>query len=166
MTDIDLDAALAVAVDAAKSAGALIAGAWGSRAKNVVAKSSHVDLVTETDKKCEQVIRDALLAAYPGHKFIGEEEAAEAGGAVHLTDDPTWMVRARPGVGVDQGLAAMLATDRRRAPWPQVRGGACDARLPAAGARRARPLCSVVRVAARALRTLPPKPRPHAPSNA
>ena len=96
MSGIDLDAALQVAVEAARAAGAEIAHAWGSRAKGVVAKSSHVDLVTETDKKCEQVIRERLMAAYADHKFIGEEEAAEAGGRVDLTDAPTWMVRATP----------------------------------------------------------------------
>ncbi|GBF89321.1 inositol monophosphatase [Raphidocelis subcapitata] len=92
--DLDLDAALAAAVAAARAAGALIAAAWGDGAadKGVVVKSSHVDLVTETDKAAEAAIREALLAAFPGHAFVGEEEAAEAGGAVVLTDGPTWMV--------------------------------------------------------------------------
>ncbi|KAI8466511.1 MAG: 3.1.2 inositol monophosphatase [Monoraphidium minutum] len=92
MSGVDLDAALAAAVDAARAAGALIAAAWGDRTKATVEKGSHVDLVTETDKKCEEVIRARLLAAFPAHRFIGEEEAAEAGGAVTLTDEPTWMV--------------------------------------------------------------------------
>lgn len=95
----DLDAALDAAVAAARAAGALVAAAWGSggaAGKGVVAKSSHVDLVTETDKAAEAAIREALLAAFPAHAFVGEEEAAEAGGAVELTDGPTWMVRPRP----------------------------------------------------------------------
>jgi fructose-1,6-bisphosphatase/inositol monophosphatase family enzyme len=88
---VDLPAALEVAVAAARAAGAVIADAW-CKSKDVVAKSSHVDLVTETDKACEAAIRAALLGAFPDHKFIGEEEAAEAGGDVVLTDAPTWMV--------------------------------------------------------------------------
>jgi 3'-phosphoadenosine 5'-phosphosulfate (PAPS) 3'-phosphatase len=102
---LDLDAALAAAVSAARAAGALIAAAWGG-AQSAVTKSSHVDLVTETDKKCEDVIRTALLGAFPGHRFVGEEEAAEAGGDVVLTDEPTWMVRRRGGLVVSQLLAA------------------------------------------------------------
>lgn len=47
---------------------------------------------TETDKACEDAIRNILLATFPDHAFIGEEEAAEAGGAVSLGDGPTWMV--------------------------------------------------------------------------
>ena len=49
---------------------------------------------TETDKKAEEAIRAILAEAFPSFKFIGEEEAAEAGGAVAITDAPTWMVRA------------------------------------------------------------------------
>ena len=51
-----------------------------------------MDLVTETDKNCEELIRKTLLAAYPSHAFIGEEGSAEKGGIPELTDAPTWMV--------------------------------------------------------------------------
>ncbi|KAL2253334.1 UNVERIFIED_CONTAM: Inositol monophosphatase 3 [Sesamum indicum] len=50
-----------------------------------------VDLVTETDKKCEEVIFDFLKLQYPDHKLIGEETAA-ACGTIELTDEPTWIV--------------------------------------------------------------------------
>ena len=52
-----------------------------------------VDLVTETDKACEQIIYTALHRAYPGHRFIGEEGSSAQGFTDVLTDEPTWMVR-------------------------------------------------------------------------
>ncbi|XP_073273910.1 inositol-phosphate phosphatase-like isoform X2 [Primulina huaijiensis] len=63
---------LAKAVDAAKIAG-------------------EVDLVTETDKKCEDLIFYHLKQQFPEHKFVGEETTA-ACGATELTEEPTWIV--------------------------------------------------------------------------
>ncbi|XP_071920481.1 inositol monophosphatase 3-like isoform X4 [Coffea arabica] len=63
---------LSVAVDAAKKAG-------------------EVDLVTETDKACEDLIFNHLKQHFPSHKFIGEETTA-ACGVTELTDEPTWIV--------------------------------------------------------------------------
>lgn len=54
--------------------------------------SGAVDLVTETDKACEQLIYTALHRAYPAHKFIGEEGSSAQGFTDVLTDEPTWMV--------------------------------------------------------------------------
>jgi fructose-1,6-bisphosphatase/inositol monophosphatase family enzyme len=34
------------------------------------------DLVTETDKKCEELVLSRIQAAFPDHKFIGEEGSA------------------------------------------------------------------------------------------
>ncbi|KAL0321083.1 UNVERIFIED_CONTAM: Inositol monophosphatase [Sesamum radiatum] len=80
---------LATAVDAAKSAGEIIRSAF-YQTKQVEHKGE-VDLVTETDKKCEEVIFDFLKLQYPEHKLIGEETAA-ACGTIELTDEPTWIV--------------------------------------------------------------------------
>ncbi|XP_051134004.1 inositol monophosphatase-like isoform X1 [Andrographis paniculata] len=80
---------LAKALDAAKSAGEIIRS--GFYESKVVHHKGEVDLVTETDKKCEQLIFDFLKQQYPNHKFIGEETSA-ACGTEELTDDPTWIV--------------------------------------------------------------------------
>ncbi|KAM0937553.1 putative phosphoric monoester hydrolase [Dioscorea sansibarensis] len=90
MDDIDsLAEFLAVAVDAAKSAGEVVRQGFYQK-KNVEHKGQ-VDLVTETDKACERLIFDHLKKHYPEHKFIGEETSA-AYGTAELTDDPTWIV--------------------------------------------------------------------------
>lgn len=50
-----------------------------------------VDLVTETDKACEDLIFNHLKQHFPSHKFIGEETTAACGN-FELTDEPTWIV--------------------------------------------------------------------------
>lgn len=80
---------LASAVDAAKKAGQLIRKGF-YEIKHVEHKGQ-VDLVTETDKACEDLIFSHLKQLYPTHKFIGEETTA-ACGVTELTDDPTWIV--------------------------------------------------------------------------
>uniref|UniRef100_A0A2N9F1N8 Inositol-1-monophosphatase n=1 Tax=Fagus sylvatica TaxID=28930 RepID=A0A2N9F1N8_FAGSY len=80
---------LASAVDAAKRAGEIIRKGF-YETKHVEHKGQ-VDLVTETDKACEDLIFNHLKQLYPTHKFIGEETTALCG-AVELTDEPTWIV--------------------------------------------------------------------------
>ncbi|GMI93260.1 L-galactose 1-phosphate phosphatase [Hibiscus trionum] len=80
---------LAAAVDAAKKAGEIIRKGF-YQTKNVEHKGQ-VDLVTETDKACEDLVFNHLKQHYPSHKFIGEETTA-ACGASELTDEPTWIV--------------------------------------------------------------------------
>jgi inositol-phosphate phosphatase / L-galactose 1-phosphate phosphatase len=82
---------LQVAVAAAKSAGQIILDAF-KQPKQVQHKGA-VDLVTETDKKCESVIFSQIRAVYgDSHCFIGEEASSEQGTVASLTDAPTWMV--------------------------------------------------------------------------
>ncbi|XP_043693198.1 inositol monophosphatase 3-like [Telopea speciosissima] len=54
-------------------------------------RAGEVDLVTETDKVCEDLIFNHLKQHFPEHKFIGEETTA-ACGSTELTDQPTWIV--------------------------------------------------------------------------
>lgn len=84
-----LEEFLATAVDAAKKAGEIIRDGF-HKTKQVEHKGS-VDLVTETDKACEDLIFNHLKLHHPKHKFIGEETTA-ACGITELTDEPTWIV--------------------------------------------------------------------------
>lgn len=52
---------------------------------------SGIDLVTEVDRECEEVIIGSLKNAYPEHKFVGEESTFLEG-ADGLTDEPTWVI--------------------------------------------------------------------------
>ncbi|KAJ0434576.1 putative phosphoric monoester hydrolase [Helianthus annuus] len=80
---------LTVAIDAAKQAGELIRKGF-YQTKHVEHKGS-VDLVTETDKACEDLIFNHLKQHFPSHKFVGEETTA-ADGVSELTNEPTWII--------------------------------------------------------------------------
>jgi inositol-phosphate phosphatase/L-galactose 1-phosphate phosphatase len=86
----ELDQFLVVAVEAAKEAGGIIKIA--STVERAVEHKGKNDLVTETDKQCENIILKRLTEAFPSHKFIGEETASLAGTIAPLTDEPTWIV--------------------------------------------------------------------------
>jgi len=82
---------LAVALQAARKAGALIRAAW-NEPRQIDEKSSAADLVTQTDRQCEEAIKRTLSDAFPTYRFIGEEETAALGRVPELTDDPSWLV--------------------------------------------------------------------------
>ncbi|MBO0820156.1 MAG: inositol monophosphatase [Nocardiopsaceae bacterium] len=64
---------LELAVDAARSAGELLASYTG-RVSVADTKSSPTDVVTEMDRKAEELIRSRILARRPGDAILGEEE--------------------------------------------------------------------------------------------
>ena len=57
--------------------------------KVATVKSEAGDLVTETDKRLEQKLREGLLLLLPQAAFIGEETS---GGGVELGEGATWLV--------------------------------------------------------------------------
>jgi myo-inositol-1(or 4)-monophosphatase len=64
---------LALAVETAREAGRLVV-AMRERGVDVAGtKSSPIDVVTEADQACENLIRERLLGARPADGFIGEE---------------------------------------------------------------------------------------------
>ncbi|KAK9935894.1 hypothetical protein M0R45_012767 [Rubus argutus] len=80
---------LASAVDAAKKAGQLIRKGF-YEIKHVEHKGQ-VDLVTETDKACEDLIFSHLKQLYPTH-IVHWGRNYCCCGVTELTDDPTWIV--------------------------------------------------------------------------
>jgi myo-inositol-1(or 4)-monophosphatase len=73
---------LDVAVGAARAAGELLASP-GGRVSVAAVKSSPTDVVTEMDRRAEELIRARILAARPGDAILGEEggETGDAAGA-------------------------------------------------------------------------------------
>ena len=86
VVDVDLDRCLAVAKRLAVEAGLLQSAS--TRASLSIVSKGGIDLVTDVDKKCEEIVFRGLRAAFPDHCFIGEESAAD----VVLDDRPTWCV--------------------------------------------------------------------------
>lgn len=82
-------------IDLAKQAGAMIKEGVDKRmagSGSIMAKYSNPsDMVTETDQAVEAFVKEKISAAYPSHKFIGEETFA-AGEKPSFTDEPTWIV--------------------------------------------------------------------------
>ncbi|CAJ0574324.1 unnamed protein product, partial [Mesorhabditis spiculigera] len=74
-----------------KSAGRIVREAFEQPASAVETKSSNTDLVTETDRAVEKYLIDGLRAAFPDHKFIGEESVS-GGEKIHWGDEPTWII--------------------------------------------------------------------------
>lgn len=91
----DLDKILQVAKDAALQAGAKIRDVVSSQrdggdARGLAMKSSSTDLVTETDRQCEDIVTRHIRASFPDHKIIGEE--ASGSDRYELTDECTWTI--------------------------------------------------------------------------
>ncbi|XP_076676508.1 uncharacterized protein LOC143373274 [Andrena cerasifolii] len=60
--------------------------------KVVETKAHEWDLVTDYDKKIEELLISGLKAKFPDHEFIGEESMADAKEKPVLTDKPTWIL--------------------------------------------------------------------------
>ena len=76
---------LEAALEAARSAGDVLREGFGSRHR--VRYKGEVDIVTETDERSEEVIKDTLLGAYPSYGMLAEE-----GGETTGEDDACWIV--------------------------------------------------------------------------
>lgn len=61
-----------------------------NQTKQIDQKQGDWDLVTEYDKKIENVIIGKLKRMFPGHRFIAEESTGDE--LPELTDDPTWII--------------------------------------------------------------------------
>ncbi|KAK9297298.1 hypothetical protein QLX08_009011 [Tetragonisca angustula] len=60
--------------------------------KIVETKDYDWDLVTDYDKKIEDVLTKGLREKFPDHDFIGEETVADTKETPVLTDKPTWII--------------------------------------------------------------------------
>jgi histidinol phosphatase-like enzyme (inositol monophosphatase family) len=69
---------LAVALDAVRQAGDLTLR-WFNRPDLAVVEKADRSPVTEADRAAEALLRERLLAAFPGDSFLGEESGVTAG---------------------------------------------------------------------------------------
>lgn len=90
-----VEAVLNLAEEIALEAGEIMRRSSG-KASLVEAKESRSDLVTEVDRRCEELIRSRVQNAFPLHKLVGEETATAeqlaALGARAGADEWTWIV--------------------------------------------------------------------------
>ena len=81
------DELLAIAIDAAVAAGRLLVSRDG-RVEVAATKSSPTDVVTEMDRRAEELIRARILAARPGDAILGEEGGQTGDAPVRWVIDP------------------------------------------------------------------------------
>ncbi|XP_015126901.1 inositol monophosphatase 1 [Diachasma alloeum] len=60
--------------------------------KNIETKAGDWDLVTQYDKKVEEILINGLANEFPSHQFIGEETVSSTNYLPDLTDAPTWII--------------------------------------------------------------------------
>ncbi|KAG2382429.1 hypothetical protein C9374_005631 [Naegleria lovaniensis] len=70
---INLQLALQVALEACRLAALEIREHFASQQKTFLTKSTIIDMVTQTDKRVEEIVSQHLLKAYPDHQIVGEE---------------------------------------------------------------------------------------------
>mmetsp|Transcript_25750 Transcript_25750/g.64914 ORF Transcript_25750/g.64914 Transcript_25750/m.64914 type:complete len:226 (+) Transcript_25750:3-680(+) len=90
-SDIDLDDALEVAVQAARGAGEIIRNTFRIGIQDQV--KTETDPVTATDYACEALVFKAVKARFPTFEFLGEESHDGEGSkdGYNMTDAPTWV---------------------------------------------------------------------------
>jgi len=107
-------ALLAVAVEAARMAGGLLAErAQQAAERGVASKSTPTDLVSEADFASERAIRELLAVRRPGDGFVGEEGGRAQEGESGLS----WIVDPLDGTvnflfGIPQWCVSVAARDR------------------------------------------------------
>jgi len=67
------DDLLAVAIEAARAAGAILVGHYEHGVREVTTKSTPTDLVSEADLEAERAIRELIAARRPDDAILGEE---------------------------------------------------------------------------------------------
>ena len=73
----DLNTVLPYVKQLAEAAGTLQMEYLNSSVK-MENKSSQVDIVTEVDQRCEELISSNLHTKFPNHSILGEEQGAQA----------------------------------------------------------------------------------------
>ena len=79
MTDLSASAALALATEAAREAGALLLELWRSPAIGIRSKSSATDLVSEADERAERAIVTTIRKRRPDDALVAEEGSSARG---------------------------------------------------------------------------------------
>ena len=96
----DIDKYFTVALTAAYEAGELInkfINDKQSKSSSMLTKANERDLVTEIDKKCEDIIVSKLKSSFPTHRIIGEESHEDLLN-FNITNEPTWFIDPIDGI--------------------------------------------------------------------
>jgi myo-inositol-1(or 4)-monophosphatase len=81
-----------VAVRAAREAGTLLVRYFRSFDPSWVEEKSRNDVVSRADRESEALLREILLGAFPGDRFVGEEGGDSGPAADGEENAPSWIV--------------------------------------------------------------------------
>ncbi|XP_065340966.1 inositol monophosphatase 1-like [Cloeon dipterum] len=90
--ELDVDFCFEVALPLVKQAGQEILRGFENKDKEVQSKSFADDLLTETDRRVEDLLIAKLKETFPSHRFIGEESVSSGGKFIASTAEPTWII--------------------------------------------------------------------------
>ncbi|XP_055530500.1 uncharacterized protein LOC129721672 [Wyeomyia smithii] len=92
MNEKEIDDAFQLAVQLTKQCGPIVLEGIANAAKVVEVKGRHWDLVTEYDRRVEDVLIKGLAERFPHHRMLGEESTTEAYQNEPLDHRPTWII--------------------------------------------------------------------------
>ncbi|XP_058838748.1 uncharacterized protein LOC131696225 [Topomyia yanbarensis] len=92
MNDQEIEEAFQLAVKLTKQCGPIVLEGFQNSLKHVETKGRHWDIVTEYDRRVEDVLIKGLLERFPSHRMLGEESASDANQKEPLDKRPTWII--------------------------------------------------------------------------
>ncbi|XP_058066902.1 uncharacterized protein LOC131216430 [Anopheles bellator] len=87
--DSEIKEAYELAVKLVKECNEIVLEGYRTASKRVEVKGKHWDLVTEYDRRVEDVLIAGIRARFPHHKFCAEESSA---GTTLGAGEPTWII--------------------------------------------------------------------------
>ncbi|EDS32456.1 myo inositol monophosphatase [Culex quinquefasciatus] len=75
-----------------RQCGPIVLDGFRNASKAVECKGNHWDVVTEYDRRVEQVLIGGLSRRFPDHRMLGEESTTEAASKEPLDGRPTWII--------------------------------------------------------------------------
>ena len=96
------DELLTLAAETAREAGSLVVALRDRGVEVADTKSSPIDVVTEADRACEDLIRERLLGVRPDDGFLGEEGDGRTwrGAPLQVAPPPSVAAYSNPGTGL------------------------------------------------------------------
>lgn len=92
MDSQQIQEAFDLALELTKQCGPIVLEGFRNAAKSVANKGRHWDLVTEYDRRVEDVLVEGLKKRFPTHRMLAEESTSTANMKEPLDERPTWII--------------------------------------------------------------------------
>ncbi|XP_055630559.1 uncharacterized protein LOC129771170 [Toxorhynchites rutilus septentrionalis] len=92
MNGQEIEEAFQLASTLTKQCGSIVLKGFRNVSKTVQCKGNHWDVLTEYDRRVEDVLVKGLLERFPDHRILGEESVSEVNLREPLDGRPTWII--------------------------------------------------------------------------